>query len=211
MTKLSLAALAAAGIFALYSAPAFAAVAMPTTPGGGGGTPTPGCQINCGGGGEVDSPGDPFFPGFPEGGPGDPDGDPTEPGDTPDDPTEEPGDDASTDPNYPGLTKAQVAELKRCLANLGNLPTVTETQVNQFGQPYKVTLTPVCDTQFKSAVEVSSAIIEGGNANGLERAIRGNEAMTAKLGQTQYKAKDVVGINFDEKGNAILFVHKKRG
>jgi len=210
MLKLSMAALAAAGIFAVYSAPAFAATTMPR----GGGTPTtPTCQVDCGGGGgEIDTPGDPFIPGFPEGGPDDDggpdDGDsPGDPGDNPDDPNNQ----ASNDPNYPGLTKGQVAELKRCLANLGHLPTVTEGQVNQFGQPYKVTLTPVCDVQFKSATEAATAIMEGGNANGLERAIRGNAAMTAKLGQTQYKAKDVVGIDFDAKGNAILFVHKKRG
>ncbi len=208
MTKLALAALAAAGIFAIYSAPSFAAfnpVGVPV-PGGGG---NPGCQVDCGGGGEISTVGDPFIPDFPKDEPKDePKGDPTEPGD---EPTDEPGDTAGNDPNYPGLTKKQIAELKICIANLGGLPTVTETQVNQFGQPYKVSLTPVCDTQFKSAVDVTNALIEGGNVNGLETAIRGNDAMTGKLGQTQYKARDVVGIEFDANGNAILFVHKKRG
>ncbi|HEY0854287.1 MAG TPA: hypothetical protein VGD86_05630, partial [Devosia sp.] len=71
MTKLSLAALAAAGLFALYSAPSFAAFNPAGVPGGGGGTP-PGCQVNCGGGGgEIDTPGDPFIPGDPDGDDGD--------------------------------------------------------------------------------------------------------------------------------------------
>ena len=205
MTKLSFAALAAAGIFALYAAPAFAAFNPAGVPTRGGG-PAPGCQIDCGGGGEIDTPGDPFIPGEPE---GDPDGGPD--GGPDGDPDGGPDGEPSGDPGYPGLTKGQVAELERCLANLGNLPTVTETQVNQFGQPYRVSLTPVCDTQFRSSVDAAAALVEGGNANGLEGAIRRNDAMTAKLGQTQYKARDVVGIDFDAKGNAILFVHKKRG
>ena len=33
--------------------------------------------------------------------------------------------------------------------------------------------------------------------------------MKTKLGQTAYKARDVVGLDFDDKGNAILFVHKR--
>lgn len=134
-TKLALAVLAAAGLFAIYSAPSFAASTRPNPPGGG--TPTPGCTIDCGGGGgEIDTPGEPFNPpgGGDDGEEGgdepkdEPKDDPTEPGDEPkDEPKDEPGDQAGNDPNYPGLTNGQIAELKVCLANLSNLPTVTET------------------------------------------------------------------------------------
>lgn len=228
--SLSLAALVAAGIFAIYSAPSFAAVGATVPP------KTP-CTVNCGPtpGGDPTSPGDPWFPpggdgddtedgNGPDGGPGDPDDDPEDgngpdggpgDGDGPEDgdgPDGGPGGDPGepgNDPDYPGLTKQEVAELKACLARLDGLPQVSESQINQFGQPYKVTLTPVCETQ--SLTEVGAAFIENGNVFGLEPALKGNEAIKAKLGQTAYKARDVVGIDFDDQGNATLFVHKKRG
>lgn len=169
MTKLSIAALVAVGVFAIYSAPSFAAVARPTPPK----KPDPTCQVNCGG--ESTEPGDPFIPGLPDGG--------------------------------EGVSPADVAELRACLARLDGLPQVDATQINQFGQPYKVTVNPICDE--KSLTDVQPVLVEGGNVAGLEQAIRRNDLMTTKLGQSAYKARDVVGIDFDSKGNAILFVHKR--
>lgn len=220
MTKLSLAALMAAGIFAIYSAPSFAAVVIATPPK----QPDPPCTVNCGGGGgETAEVGDPWFPpgggdddddpedGGNPGGDGDPDGgpeggdnpgdDPTEPGDGPDG-----GPDGGDNPGD-GLSKQAAAELRACLARLEGLPTVSASEINQFGQPYKVTLNPICEA--KSLTDVQPVLVEGGNVAGLEGAIKGNDLMKHKLGQTAYKARDVVGIDFDDKGNAILFVHKR--
>lgn len=227
--SLSLAALTAASIFAIYSAPSFAAQ-NPFT-GGPGPGPKPPCTVNCGGG-EISETGNPFDPND------DPNDDPTEPGDEPkddpkDDPTEpgdepkddpkddptEPGDEPKDDPKDPGkdpgkdpadgLDKLAEAELRACLARLDNLPQVSETQINQFGQPYKVTLTPICETP--SLTQVGNAFIENGNVYGLEPALKSNDTIKNKLGQSAYKARDVVGIDFDADGNAILLVHKRRG
>lgn len=213
--SLSMAVLVAAGIFALYSAPSFAAATTAGRP------TTPPCTVNCGGGGDggggggdITEPGDPFFPPGDDGGPDDGD----EPGDEdeggPDD-GDEPGEggdpgEPGGDPDFPGLTKQEVAELRACIAKLEGLPQVSETQINQFGQPYKVTLTPVCESS-RSLTESPVAIVEKGNVYGLEPALKGNEVIKSKLGQSAYKPRDVVGIDFDDKGNAILFVHKKRG
>ena len=226
MKSISLAALLAAGIFALYSAPSFAAA---TTPGG----PKPPCTVNCGGGGDTTEPGDPFNPpggddpnDEPGGGseddpkddptePGDdpednPNDDPTEPGDDPEDnPNDDPNDEPGNDPEFPGLSKQEVAELRACLARLDDLPQVSATQINQFGQPYKVSLKPICETQ--SLTEVGNAFIENGNVFGLEPVLKSNPVIKDKLGQSAYKPRDVVGIDFDADGNAILLVHKRRG
>jgi hypothetical protein len=220
MKNLSLAALLAAGVFAIYTAPSFA---ISMVGGTGGPGPKPPCTVNCGGG-DSTSPGDPFFP--PGGGddpeddpkddptdPGDgpkddPKDDPTDPGDGPkDDPKDDPKDEPGNDPDYPGLTKQEVAELRACLARLEGLAPVSATEINQFGQPYKVTLNPICEA--KSLTDVQPVLVEGGNVAGLETALKSNDLIKTKLGQTAYKARDVVGIDFDEKGNATLFVHKR--
>jgi len=213
--SLSLAALTAVGLFAIYSAPAFAAFnPAGVPPGGGGGTPpgggTPVCVVDCGG--DSTEPGDPFLP-PPVGEVPPPDGEvPPPDGDIPPPDGDIPPPDGDVpppggDPEYPTLTKAEGAELRACLARLDGLPQVSETQVNQFGQPYKVTLNPVCEA--KSLTDVQPILVEGGNVAGLEPAIKGNAAIKSKLGESAYKARDVVGIDFDTKGNAILFVHKR--
>ena len=204
MKSISLAALIAAGIFAIYSAPSFAAATAPR------GTPTPPCQVNCDpGGGDSTSPGDPWLP-PPVGEEPPPEGGDTPPpdGDTPppDGDIPPPGD----DPNYPGMTKQEIAEYRACIARLDGLPQVSETQINQFGQPYKVTLKPICETQ-GGLTEVGNAFVENGNVYGLEGALKANALIKSKLGESQYKARDVVGIDFDATGNATLLVHKRRG
>jgi hypothetical protein len=226
MHKLSLIALLAAGIFALYTAPSFAASTIGMTGGGGG---TPPCKVNCGGapeqpGEDPTEPGDPFIPfGFPEGG-GGPD-DPDEPdvpeeGEMPDpqcqincdpDMPDLPGDNPQDDPGLPGdgdgLTKAELAELRACIVRLEGLPTISANEIKGFSDPSKVSLVPVCEV--KSLTEAQTAIVDKGNVIGLEGAIKANALMRTKLGMTAYKARDVVGIDFDEKGNATLFVHKR--
>ncbi|HEY9010267.1 MAG TPA: hypothetical protein VIN06_04570 [Devosia sp.] len=221
MTKLSLATLLAAGVFAIYSAPSFAAF-VPTTP-----PPKtdPGCTVNCGGGGDTTEPGDPWFPpggGDDDGDDGDNPGGDNPGGDNPgggDDPGgdnpggdnpggDDPKDDGKPgDPEYPGLSKQAAAELRACLARLEGLPAISAGEINKFGQPNKVTLNPICEA--KTLTEVQPVLVEGGNVAGLEGAIKGNDLMKSKLGQTAYKARDVVGIDFDGNGNAILFVHKR--
>jgi len=180
MNKLSLAALLATGIFAIYSAPSFAAVLTYL--------PKPPCTANCGGG-EPTEPGEPFTPFFP-----DPD---DEPGNDP----EEPG----KDPGKPDDNAA--AELRRCLERLDDLPEVSSRQIARLDAPSKVSLAPICEVT--SLIDAKPVLIEGGNVAGLERAIRGNALIRGKLSQTAYKAKDVVGIDFDAQGNAILFVHHR--
>lgn len=184
MNKLSLAALLAAGIFAIYSAPSFAAVVthVPTTP-------KPPCTVNCGG--DPTEPGEPFTPFFP-----DPD----------DEPGDEPGDDPGKDPGKPG-GDAAAAELRKCLQRLDDLPQVSSREIARLDAPSKVSLAPICEVT--SLIDAKPILIEGGNVAGLERAIRGNQLIRGKLSQTAYKAKDVVGIDFDAEGNAILFVHRR--
>jgi hypothetical protein len=199
MTKLSIAALVAAGIFAIYTAPSFAAATFNRTP-------TPPCTVNCGGGGggEPTSPGDPFVPGNP--------GDPDDPGDDPkddpqDDPKDGPNGDPGAGPNDPGQQAS--AELRRCLALLDQLPEVSPGQIGAIGQPRKVSLSPICEQT--SLTDVQPVLIEGGNVFGLEPVLKANELIRSKLAQTAYKPRDVVGIDFDAKGNAVLLVHRNRG
>lgn len=223
MKNLSLIALIAAGVFALYTAPSFAASTI-------GAGPTPPCTFNCnpppGGdtpppGGDPTEPGDPFLPPEclncgPGGGDTPPPGeDVPPPGDDVPPPGEDvppPGDDVpppgdGTPGDGSGLTEQQLAELRACLVRLESLPQVSESEIKGFSDPSKVSLIPVCET--KSLTESDVAIIDKGNTLGLEDDIKANELMRTKLGMTAYKARDVVGIDFDEKGNAILFVHKR--
>lgn len=198
MNKLSVAALLAAGIFAIYSAPSFAAVVthVPTTP-------NPPCDIDCGGG-DPTEPGEPFTPFFP-----DPDDEPGDDGDEPGEDPGEPGEDPgkpNEDPGKPG-DSAAAAELRKCLARLDDLPQVSSRDIAGLDAPSKVSLAPICEVT--SLIDAKPILIEGGNVEGLERAIRGNELIRGKLSQTAYKAKDVVGIDFDADGNAILFVHRR--
>lgn len=227
MTKLSTAALLAVGIFAIYSAPSFAAQVI-TQPK----QPQPPCTVNCGGGGgQPTEPGDPFNPFDPDpdpedgtipdpGNPDDPDKDPGNPDEdpgNPDNPDKDPGNpggdpkDPGKNPNDPGKDagKQASAELKKCLARLDDLPVVSASVIGRFDQPHKVSLTPICEVS--SLTDVQPVLIEGGNVAGLEPALRANELIRGKLGQTAYKTRDVVGIDFDANGNAVLLVHRHRG
>lgn len=218
MKKLSLIALIATGAFALCTASAYAASTMTGGPGPG---PTPPCTVNCGPppGDTPDdptSPGDPFpcqFNCNPDDGDTPPPGDDTPP---PGDDVPPPGDDTPPGDGTPGdgtpgdgsgLTKQQLADLRACLVRLEGLPQISESEIKGFSDPSKVSLIPVCET--KSLTESEVAIVDKGNTLGLEDDIKANELMRTKLGMTAYKARDVVGIDFDEKGNAILFVHKR--
>jgi hypothetical protein len=188
--KLSTIVLAATLAFGL-ALPAFAQATAP------GGTPTiptpePGCQVNCDSG-DIAEPGDPFVPPKPECqincNPPIPDPDPK-----PSEPDE-------------GLTTGDAAQLRACMNKLSSLAEVSAAQISKLSTPSKVSLFPICEA--KSLAQVAPVLVDKGNAYGLEGVIKRNELLLGKLKATRYKPHDVVGIEFDAKGNALLYVHKR--
>lgn len=164
MTKLTIALFAAVALVGVTAAPAFAAVAYPTTPG---------CHgVGCGT--EPSSPGEPFNPNDPY-----PEGCMFNCGDTSTVP-----DPKLPDPDQPGTT-TQFA-LDGCGEKLGALRDVTISQIRGVDADDVVDIIPICRSK--------SLATEQDDVAGLRPEIDGNDTLHGELRGDGYSASDVVGV-----------------
>jgi hypothetical protein len=179
MTKLTIALFAAVALTGVAAAPAFAAVAYPTTPG---------CHGIACGGGDTSSNGDPFYPERPR----------------PEENCMFNCDEISTipdpklpDPDKPGTT-TQFA-LDGCGEKLGALRGVTVSQIRGVDADDVVDIIPVCRSK--------SLATEQEDVAGLRSEIDGNVTLNGELRGDGYSAGDVVGVIVN--GQAVtLYVHR---
>lgn len=182
MTKLTTALFAAVALMGIAAAPAFAAVAYPTTPGCHG----PG----CGTGGEPTSPGDPFNPNDPY-----PEDCMFNCGDTSTIP--DPKNPDLPEPGKPG-SAVQFA-LDGCGEKLGSLRGVTVSQIRGVDAGNVVDIIPICRSKALAA--------EQDDVAGLRPEIDGNDLLHGELRGDGYSASDVVGVIVN--GQAVtLYVHR---